>query len=164
MSFVLGIDPGGSGSHGWALIDFTTPSAPVWFEGGRTEHPLALFDLLEERGLAARVGMVAVERAVSLWKPEANVKAMATAWAGGHLAGFAEARGFQVVALGVTEWRCALVGASRKGENIDHKVEAALRMFLRRFPARSSVHARDAAGVACVAARDWRRSLRRVTA
>lgn len=156
MSFVLGIDPGPS-ANGWALLDFSIASAPVWFESGRTERVLALFELLAERGLAARIGLVAVERAVALYNPLANVQAMGTAWAGGRVAGIAEARGFAVIALGVNEWRQAFVGHSRKGENVDHKVEAALRMFVRHMPTRTSVHARDAAGVACVAARDWRR-------
>lgn len=158
-SMVLGIDPGPS-SSGWALLDFTIASAPVWFEGGRTERMLALFELLEQRELAPRIALVAVERAVALYSPLANVQAMGTAWAGGHVAGLAEARGFTVVALGVNEWRQAFVGHSSRGENVDHKVEAALRMFVRQMPTRTSVHARDAAGVACVAARDWRRSLR----
>lgn len=153
MSLVLGIDPGKL--SGWALLDFTIPSAPVWFEGGRTEHVLELLETLTRRGLT--VGLVAVERAVALWKPEANVGAMATAWAGGHAAGIAEARGFRVVDLGVNEWRQAFVGHSQRGENIDHKVEVTLRAFVRQMPKRTSVHARDAAGVACVAARDWRR-------
>jgi Holliday junction resolvasome RuvABC endonuclease subunit len=153
---VLGIDPGPTAS-GWALLDFTIASSPVWFEGGNTEHVLALFKLLEQRGLAERIGLVAVEQAVALWKPEANVQAMRTAWAGGRVAGMAEALGFNVAALGVDRWRQAFVGHSEKGENVDHKVAAALRMFVRHFPVRSNVHMRDAAGVACVAARDWRR-------
>ncbi len=148
---VLGIDPGTS-SHGWALLDLSTPARPLYLEGGRTAD---VRPLLAREGL----GMVAVERAVALWKPEANVHAMSTAWEGGWIAGFAAARGHRVVWMGATEWRTALVGHSEKGENVDGKVKTALLMFVREFPARSSVHLRDAAGVACVAARDWRQRL-----
>src|SRR6185295_9616342 len=85
----------------------------------------------------------------------ANVQAMATAWAGGVAFGLAKAKGFDVRAIGVNEWRQALIGHSRKGDNVDAKVRAFLTTFVRQMPARTNAHSRDAAGVACVGFRQW---------
>lgn len=158
-AMTLGIDPGPNNS-GWALIDFTIPSAPVWFEGGNTNRIDALFQMLKQRELSDHIHLVAIEQAVALWNPMANVQTMATAWAGGWAAGYAEALGFNVVALGANQWRVALVGESRRGDDVDGKVKAALRSLVRHFPARSNVHVRDAGAVACVATRDWRHARR----
>lgn len=155
----LGIDPGPK-SSGWALIDFSIPSAPVWFDGGNTERLDALFELLRQRGLAQLVRLVAVEQPRGRVQPERATQVLATAWEGGRALGFAEALGFRVVAVGAHEWRQALVGNSRAGDDVDAKVKQALRSLVRHFPERSNVHVRDAAGAACVATRDWRHALR----
>jgi len=147
---VLGIDPGPS-KHGWALLDFSTPNAPVWFLGGACEEIEGVFDGLDASG--TRPALVAIEQPRALHNPMANGPVIATAWAGGIVVGLARSRGFEVVEVGQNEWRLALVGHSRAGDNVDHKVEAHLRRFVRQFPTRSSTHARDAAGVACVAYR-----------
>jgi Holliday junction resolvasome RuvABC endonuclease subunit len=155
---VLGIDPGPT-RNGWALLDFTVRMSPVWFEAGVVDDVGELLLDLVEHGYYDRIKVVAVEQARALWKPEANVQAIGTAWAGGRALGFAEGLGLEVVALGVNEWRQAFVGHSQRGDNIDAKVENALRALVRHVPKRTNVHVRDAAGVACVAAQDWRPAL-----
>lgn len=152
MSLVLGIDPGPS-NVGWAVIDFTIPMAPVWYDGDndRDKAPVLLLEFLRDRYPSLRTMGIEQPRAVS--NPAANAQAMATAWAGGMLAGIAETMGFDVRVLGVTQWRRALVGKFDRGSNVDHMVERWLRTFVRQVPTRTTVHARDAAGVACVAAR-----------
>ena len=148
----LGLDPGPT-RNGWALLDFTIPKSPVWFDHGVTEDVNLLCTALARKW---SIDLVAIEQARALHNPLANVQAMATAWAGGEAAGIFKRAGFEVVALGVDFWRMAFVGHSRKGDNVDHKVEIALRQFVRGMPERTNVHVRDAAGVACVGARDWR--------
>lgn len=155
-AMVIGFDPGVR-AHGWSLIDVTIPTAPIWFAHGHTARFESVFDYLEASGLAQYVRLVAVERAPAVAFAEANVHAMATAWAGGMIFGFARARGYAVHSMTPNEWRHALVGSYKRGENIDAKVKAALLTFVRHYPRRSNVHQRDAGGVAVVAARDWRR-------
>jgi Holliday junction resolvasome RuvABC endonuclease subunit len=152
---VLGVDPGPT-HNGWALLDFTVSTAPLWHLGGTCGDELEdVFDTLDAAGL--RPDLVCVERPRALHNPMANVPLMATAWAGGIVVGIARARGLDVLELGQNEWRLGLVGHSAKGERVDPKVEAALRLLVRQLPARTSVHARDAAGVACVGYRAARR-------
>jgi Holliday junction resolvasome RuvABC endonuclease subunit len=152
MTLVLGLDPGPT-NVGWAVIDFTISTAPVWYGGAAdsTQSPVALLEYLLASYPTVRVVGIEQPRAVN--NPAANVQAMATAWAGGELAGIARHMGLDVRPLGVTQWRRALVGSFEKGANIDHVVERWLRTFVRQMPKRTSVHARDAAGVACVAFR-----------
>lgn len=151
---VLGIDPGPTWC-GWALLDFSIIGAPVWFWGGQTDDVGALFDTLvaSEHG---KPGLVAIEQPRALHDHMANVQVMATAWGGGRVQGHAEARGFPTLALGVTEWRVALVGNSKRGENVDAKVKDMFYRIVRQAPKQTSTHARDAAGVAIVGARRWR--------
>jgi hypothetical protein len=147
---ILGIDPGPTKS-GYALLDFTVRSAPIWLEGGTSEDVGALLDTYDPGP-----GMLVVfEQPRAVHNPMANVQVVRTAWAGGDCHGYARAKGFNVLSLGVNEWRQAFVGHSKRGENVDHKVENALRVLVRQMPPRSSTHARDAAGVACVGARAW---------
>ncbi len=154
---VLGIDPGPA-KCGWALLDFSVLMSPVWHCGGVTEDVLDMLDTFTASG-ALVPELVGIEQPRSLHNPMANVQAMATAWAGGRVEGLAQARGFETAALGVNEWRQALIGHSKRGDNIDHKVEHYLRTFVRQMPKRTSVHCRDAAGVACIAARRWKVSM-----
>jgi len=147
-ALVLGIDPGPT-HNGWALLDFSVPSSPVWYLGGTCGEIETVIESVC-CSLDARPILVCIERPRALHNPMANVQLMATAWAGGFAAGLARSRGLTVEELGQNEWRMALVGHSRKGDNVDHKVEAVLRRMVRQFPTRSSVHARDAAGVACI--------------
>jgi Holliday junction resolvasome RuvABC endonuclease subunit len=150
MRRVLGIDPGPTKS-GFALLDFTVKSAPIWVQGGTSEDVGMLIDSYD-----AEPGMlIAIEQPRALHNPMANVQVMRTAWAGGDVHGYARAKGFEVVIVGVNEWRIAFVGHSKRGENVDAKVEAMLRTLVREMPPRSSTHARDAAGVACIGARAW---------
>lgn len=152
----LGIDPGPK-NNGYALLDFTIPSAPVWHHGGVAQDIEAVLDALtQSHNDAIRPRLVFVEQARALHNDMANVQAMATAWAGGVAFGLAKSRGFDVRALGVNEWRVALVGHSKKGDNVDAKVKAFLSTFVRQFPERTNNHARDAAGIACVGFRRWR--------
>ncbi len=144
---VLGVDPGPTHT-GWAVIDFTIPSSPVWFMGGTCGEIETVLDTLEAGGL--RPDLVCIERPRALHDPMANVQVMATAWAGGIVVGLARARGLTVQEVGQNEWRVAFVGHSKRGDNVDHKVEAVLRSHVRQLPARTSVHSRDAAGVACI--------------
>jgi Holliday junction resolvasome RuvABC endonuclease subunit len=150
MRRVLGIDPG-TKKHGWCLVDFTVRSAPIWVQGGHTEEPFMLLDSYAPDPTM----LVVVEQPRALHNPMANVAVMGTAWEGGAVYGYAGAKQFQRLKVGPQEWRIALVGNSRRGENVDHKVEAELRRILRQMPPRSSAHARDAAGVAVVGARMW---------
>lgn len=150
---VLGIDPG-QRVNGWALLDFSISTSPVWFDGGTfgdVEHFFA-----ELIGLGHTLSLVAVEQAVAMHNPLANVQAMGTAWAGGVAFGMAKGLGFHVKRFGVNQWRQAFVGHSKKGDNVDAKIKAALFAFVRGMPPRTNVHMRDAAGVACVGARDYR--------
>ena len=149
---VLGVDPGPTFT-GWALLDFTIAASPVWVMGGTCDNEIgALLDLLSPNPLRPdmRPDLVCVERPRAMHNPMANVQLMATAWAGGVIVGHAEARGFRVCELGQNEWRVALVGRSKRGDNVDHKVKAALLAHVRQLPNRSTVHARDAAGVALI--------------
>lgn len=155
MSLVLGIDPGPV-NVGWAVIDFTIPMAPVWFESGhvRVDGRVRFVDVIQYASSHyPSIKVMGIEQPRAVSNPAANAQAMGTAWAGGMLAGIAETMGFEVRVLGVTQWRRALVGSFGKGANVDHMVERWLRSFVRQVPTRTSVHARDAAGVACVAAR-----------
>jgi len=151
MIQVLGIDPGPTKS-GYALLDFTIKSAPIWVDAGTSEDVGALLDTTYEAGPNM---LVVVEQPRAVHNPMANVQVMRTAWAAGEIYGYARAKGFNVLAVGVNEWRIAFVGHSRAGDNADHKVEAELRRHVREMPPRSSSHARDAAGVACIGARMW---------
>ncbi len=158
---VLGVDPGPTHT-GWALLDFAIPSAPVWFGGGTCEEiedvfdsfgarrPIPVSPFSHELGEPERLDLVCIERPRALHNPMANVQLMATAWAGGIVVGLARARGLIVQEVGQNEWRQALVGHSKRGEKVDPKVADHLRMHVRQMPERSSVHARDAAGVAIV--------------
>jgi Holliday junction resolvasome RuvABC endonuclease subunit len=151
MMQVLGIDPGPS-KCGYCLLDYTIKSSPIWLEGGTTED----LGMLLDTTLTAGPGMlVVIERPRAVHNPMANVQVVATAWAGGEAYGAARARGFNVLDVGVNEWRTAFVGNSKRGDNVDKKVEAELRRQVRQMPARTSAHARDAGGVACVGARIW---------
>jgi len=151
----LGIDPGPTWC-GWALLDFAVSTAPVWHMGGRTDDVPALLDTLVAAG-PLRPAVVGVERPVALHNPLANVQAMATCFAAGEVCGEARARGFEVMALPVHEWRGAFVGHfAKRGENVDHTIERTLRALVRQMPKVTSTHSRDAAGVACVAHRKWR--------
>jgi Holliday junction resolvasome RuvABC endonuclease subunit len=147
---VLGIDPGPK-RNGWALLNFSIRSSPVWFDGGTFAHADRFFAELLGQGHV--VDLVVVERAVALHNPLANVQAMGTAWAGGVAYGVALGLGLNVRALGVTQWRRALVGRFMPGEKVDARVDAVLWRTVRGMPARTNVHMRDAAGVACVGAR-----------
>jgi len=151
MIRVLGIDPGPS-KCGYALLDFTIKAAPIWLEGGTSEDPGMLLDTTFAPGAGM---LVVVERPIAVHNPLANVQVVATSWAGGAVYGYARARGYNLLDVGVNEWRIAFVGVSRKGDNVDAKIERELRRQVRQMPARSSAHARDAAGVACVGARMW---------
>jgi len=153
---VLGIDPGPTRS-GWALLDFTIPSSPVYFAAGLTESPLGLFRELDDAGHGDRLRLVAVEQSRGRVDPLRVAAVLLTVWTGGRFIGIAESRSLEAVALGVTEWRNALIGTPRRGDDIDENVAAFLRRFVRHWPARSNVHVRDAAGVACVAVRSWRK-------
>lgn len=156
-SMVLGIDPG-SHESGWSLIDFTIPSAPVFFEHGNTERLDSLFDSLMQRELGRNIRLVAIEEARGRIDPRRASNILATTWIGGEAAGYARAKGFAVTRLGAHEWRLAFIGAyTREGGEADAKVKRALSMLVRHYPERSNTHERDAGGVACVAARDWRR-------
>lgn len=165
---VLGIDPG-STFAGWCLLDFTVFHSPLFFDGGKASSPAALFDHLEHEGLAEHIGLVAVEepRAVFFPHDQSPTKLIAllrstalsvahTSWEGGRIIGWAEARGFGVMRVGPGEWRIALVGSSRKGDDVDAKVKATLPRVVRCWPERSSVHVRDAGGVAHFAGRQGR--------
>jgi Holliday junction resolvasome RuvABC endonuclease subunit len=161
MTLVLGIDPGPT-NNGYAVLDFTIPSAPVWHAGGVTGDIDSILVWLSKDGEVLRPRLVIVEQARALHNPMANIQAMGTAWAGGCAYGLAKARGYDVRALGVNEWRQALVGHSRKGDDVDAKVKNFLITFVRQFPIRSNNHARDAAGVACVGFRQWQSGWDRV--
>jgi len=147
-ALVLGIDPGPSKS-GWALLDFSIASAPVWFGGGIGENIGVILHTIGCQ-IGAPIDLVCVERPKALHNPMANVPVIETAWAGGFIAGHVDARGWRVQEVGPHQWRVALVGQPRAGEDVDHKVAAFLKRFVRQFPGRSNVHMRDAAGVACV--------------
>jgi hypothetical protein len=148
---VLGIDPGPSKS-GYALLDFTIKTAPIWIEGGTSEDVGELLDLTFA---PSPTMLVVVEQPRALHNPLANVQVVSTSWAGGEIYGYARAKGFNVLSVGVNEWRIAFVGRSRAGDNVDHKVEAELRRRVRQMPNRSSSHSRDAGGVAVVGAEMW---------
>jgi len=160
---VLGIDPGARAS-GWALLDFSILMAPVWIGAGTTDDVAELFELRHfvrmaiEHFDARRNLLVVVEEARGRVYAERGGGAhlIASSWAGGDAHGFARGRGYPTIKLGVNEWRTAFVGHSKRGDNVDHKVEASLRAFVRGMPTRTNVHMRDAAGVACVGARDYR--------
>jgi len=154
MTLVLGIDPGPA-NNGYAVLDFTIPGAPVWHHGGVTGDVERVLDWLSREGEPLRPRLVVVEQARALHNPMANIQAMGTAWAGGCAFGMARARGYDVRAVGVNEWRIALVGRSKKGDNVDEKVKTFLATFVRQFPTRTNNHARDAAGVACAGFRMW---------
>jgi Holliday junction resolvasome RuvABC endonuclease subunit len=150
-ALVLGIDPGPK-NNGWAVVDFTVPSAPLWFAGGTCESMVGLLERFAQYALGhpERPCLVAIERPRALHNPLANVAVMGTAWAGGFIAGYAEALHFPVLELGQNEWRLALVGHSVRGDDVGAKVKAFLARHVRDLPARTSEHARDAAAVACV--------------
>lgn len=150
---VLGIDPG-SRRNGWALLDFSIRTAPIWFDGGTFADAGEFFG--ELLGLGHVVALVVVERAVALHNPAANVQAMGTAWAGGVAYGVALGLGLNVRAIGVTQWRRAFVGRFERGAKVDMQIDAVLRRTVRGLPPRTNVHMRDAAGVACVGARAYR--------
>jgi hypothetical protein len=101
--------------------------------------------------------LVVVEQPRALHNPMANVMVIETAWEGGEVYGYARKIGFDRLKVGPQEWRIGLVGNARRGENVDHKVEAELRRIVRQMPLRTSTHARDACGVAIVGARIWLR-------
>jgi hypothetical protein len=151
MRRVLGIDPGPTHS-GYCVLDFTVKSAPIWIEAGTSEDVGQLLELTFSPGPEM---LVVVEQPRALHDPMANVMVMRTAWAGGEIYGYARAKGFNVLSVGVNEWRIAFVGHSRRGDNVDAKVKAELYRRVRQMPARTSVHARDAGGVAMVGADMW---------
>lgn len=152
MRRVLGIDPGPT-KCGYCLLDFTVKTAPIWIEGGHSEDVGALLEL---DVFPPGPGMlVVVEQPRALHNPMANVMVMRTAWAGGEIYGYARAKGFNVLSVGVNEWRLAFVGHSKRGDDVDAKVKAELYRRVRQMPVRSSEHARDAAGIACVGAGMW---------
>lgn len=150
---MLGIDPGPTKS-GYCVLDFTVRTAPIWLEGGTSEDVGQLLDTTFEAGPNF---LVVVEQPRALHNPMANIQVMATAWAGGEIAGYARAKGFAVQVVGVNEWRTAFVGHSKRGDDVDAKVKRELERRVRQMPARSSTHARDAAGVAMVGAHAWLR-------
>jgi hypothetical protein len=160
-TMVLGIDPGPKVS-GWALLDFAVRSAPVFFDGGTASSMAALFDHLALTGVADNIGLVGVEEPRLVHNPYADASpearysstlaVMHTSWAGGRALGWAEARGYGVMPVGPNEWRRALVGPSRRGDDVDTKVKATLPRVVRYWPERCSVHVRDGGGVAHFAA------------
>lgn len=142
---VLGIDAGPTTS-GYAILDFSVSTAPVWVAGGSSEDVFALLD--ETTSLAPIDTLVVVEEPRGRVAPERAIQVMQTCFAAGDAHGFARARGFHVLRVGVNQWRQAVVGHSERGDNIDRKVERVLRSYVRGMPTRTNVHARDAAGVA----------------
>ena len=151
MIRVLGIDPGPTKS-GYCLLDFTIKASPIWLEGGTSEEVGVLLDTCFPPSASL---LVVIERPRAVHNPMANVQVVATSWAGGEVYGYARARGYNLLDVGVNEWRIAFVGVSKAGDNVDHKVERELKRQVRQMPARSSSHARDAGGVAVVGARIW---------
>jgi Holliday junction resolvasome RuvABC endonuclease subunit len=143
---VLGIDPGPT-SCGWAVLDFSIRTAPVWVAGGSVAD---VAEMLEPSfpHLMPEDTLVVVEEPRAMHNPLANVAVMGTAFAAGDAHGFARALGFTTQRVGVNQWRLAVVGSSKRGDNVDRKVERVLRAYVRGMPTRTSVHARDAAGVA----------------
>lgn len=159
MNRVLGFDPGTS-KHGWCLIDVTIRTAPIWVQGGHSEEP---FMLLDTYAPDPNLLVVVEEPRGALHVPSGNVREMqaramslmGTCWLGGEIYGHARAKGFPCLKVGQNEWRVALIGNPRKGQDRDKLVEAELRRICRQFPTRSNVHARDAGGIAIVGSRMW---------
>jgi Holliday junction resolvasome RuvABC endonuclease subunit len=159
MNRVLGFDPG-TAKHGYCLIDVTIRTAPIWVEGGHSEEPFLLLDAYRDTNMPL---VVVEEPRGALHVPSGNIGEMqaraqcliATSWLGGEIYGYARARGFPCLKVGQQEWRNALIGRPRPGETSDHRVDAELRRIVRQMPKRSSVHARDAGGIAIVGARMW---------
>lgn len=144
---VLGIDAGPRES-GFAILDFSISTAPLWLDGGTVANVSELFESSAYAPLETADTLVCVEQPRALHNPLANAKVMETCFAAGDAHGFARAYGFQVLAVGVNEWRLTVVGVSRRGDVGDRKVERVLRSYVRGMPTRTNVHSRDAAGVA----------------
>lgn len=151
---VLGIDPGVS-HCGWAVLDMCGPR-PSWVAGGtvdveemakRSLHPLGW-----------RVGMAVVETPVALHLPEANAQLIATAVVAGRAFEICKLYSDRVFDISPAQWRMSLIGRSNAGENQDRVVKRTLQAMVSGMPARTSVHARDAAGAAIVGWRIWARS------
>jgi hypothetical protein len=150
---IVGVDPG-TDLCGWAILDFTVASSPVWFDHGIEADMRGLVDVIARKaGIAEYVRAIAIEQPRGRVRPERANQVLATAWEGGRAQGLFEAFGFDVITLGGTEWRRAFIGQPRRGDKIDDLVHRTLWSFVRGMPSRTNVHTRDAAGVACIGAR-----------
>jgi Holliday junction resolvasome RuvABC endonuclease subunit len=140
---VLGVDPGGTGVHGWALLRHRPGKRALYLSAGHTDDaPLDLF---------ARVGHVdvlAVEMPLVVHNPKAIRQVLATRGAAGIFTGIGQAYRIPVVELHPGKWRGTLCHNSSP---TDAMVKKAVTLHVEWWPTRSNSHMRDAAGVALVA-------------
>ena len=179
---ILGLDPGASHVglcvlstapagvrliHGSALsVGHEAPRAAVKRDkAGRESTSIRVLDdgdlvalriAVRELLMAHPVDLVAIERVRQLTgrAPGGAGAAIGAAmsdaqWVGGELAGLARGFGFEVMTCAAGEWRAALTG---KRNATDAEIATLVPLAVQGWPARSSSHARDAAGVALYAA------------
>jgi Holliday junction resolvasome RuvABC endonuclease subunit len=151
MTYVLGIDPG-QRHIGWAVLDMCH-QRPRWVCGGTTTLEQARrIELLEGLGT---VDLAVVETPVAIHRPEANAQLIGTAVMAGRLLEICGWRADHVLEVSPAQWRMSLIGRSKAGDNQDTVVKRTLQASVADLPSRTSVHARDAAGVAIVGWRMW---------
>jgi Holliday junction resolvasome RuvABC endonuclease subunit len=150
---VLGLDAGRD--VGWSVLDVDHNGRRVWWcaDGVLRRHarvPDLLAILLEEPELEL-VAVEVPEGYAYKGRAAAVPYLLEAQRIGGELQGVAGARGLATVSMPATRWRRALCG---KASASDDEVRRMLRVRVLALPTRTSVHARDAAGTALVAALD----------
>lgn len=150
---VIGIDPGGDENgltNGYAILAELSKPRPRWLGGG-------LLKLDELRRVCIEAGpytdlLVVVERPLVLFNPKANRAVLATAWVGGQFANQARCLGLVVQEVSPEQWRTALIGRPRAGQDRDELVERMVRARVIGVPPllEKEKHALDAAGTALV--------------
>jgi Holliday junction resolvasome RuvABC endonuclease subunit len=146
---VLGFDPGPT-THGYALLRVDS-GRPVYLACGEVaaKDHAAILALIEQADLVA----VETPRGIPYGKDMGKVRGrsrdlLATGIEAGRLLGMSSCYEVEMEQASAEDWRKAIVG---KGGAADWQVKIQTRSRILGWPLRSSVHARDAAGMALYA-------------
>jgi Holliday junction resolvasome RuvABC endonuclease subunit len=143
VTVAIGVDPGAN--CGIGIVEILPRARFRWLDGlmlSRSARPHHLALLIERWEPA----LVAMETPVGFIHEHFRGKDLLEAGViAGQLIDRARTCGVEVVEASASTWRKALTG---RGNASDKEIEIALRARCDDFPKRSSVHARDGAGVA----------------
>jgi hypothetical protein len=144
----LGIDQGARHA-GWCRLDLT--KRPKLIDCG-TCAPEQIAELSSDG-----VDLVAIEKpAGRVIEGRSGEYLIEAAWNGGDSRRLFVERGCNVVTVSHSQWVTALIGAFQRGKQ-DALVKEAILRLVEDWQAKSSTHARDAAGVLVIGARIWQR-------